>query len=150
MHDQHKHSSWRTLTVLWSRERWTLPGLLAQNILCMNEYIYSFQPRYVEETGPVLRCAVILQPHPIYRTENDDDDVEMAPWTLWWLENLNNLPTWNFVWSSANLLARPSKCFIRLLENILLVEKALQVIHTFKGQVLVQNNECSGWPIAKC
>lgn len=45
----------------------------------MNEYIFSFQPRYVEGTGTLLRYAVTLQPHQIYRTENDDDDdVEVA------------------------------------------------------------------------
>lgn len=25
-------------------ERWALPGLLAQNLLCMDEYVPSFQP----------------------------------------------------------------------------------------------------------
>lgn len=39
---------------------WILPGLLAQNILYMNEYISSFQPWYVKRTFQMVSCAATL------------------------------------------------------------------------------------------
>lgn len=35
---------------------------------------FSFQTRHVDETGQVLICAAILQPHPVLRHYDDDDD----------------------------------------------------------------------------
>lgn len=37
----------------------------AQNTLCINEYIFSFQLRYVKGTGQVVRCTATRQPHPV-------------------------------------------------------------------------------------
>lgn len=35
---------------------------------------FSFQTRHVDETGQVLICAAILQPHPVLRHYDADDD----------------------------------------------------------------------------
>lgn len=39
-------------------EGWALPGLLAQDTLCINEHLFGSQVRYMKGTGQVLRCAV--------------------------------------------------------------------------------------------
>lgn len=47
VHDQSEHSNLRKSAVVCLREGWILPGLLAQDMLHINEYLSSFQSRYV-------------------------------------------------------------------------------------------------------
>lgn len=51
--------------MIWPGEGWPLPGLLAQDILNLNEYFFSFQPKYVKGTGQVLRNPTTTLGHAV-------------------------------------------------------------------------------------
>lgn len=77
--------------------------------------------------------------------------VRTALWSLWRLTNSSNTPAPNFARSTVNLLLRPLKCFFRLLSKHSLGQTQASEWHEpFKaGQVPVQDDMCSGWPMAK-
>lgn len=45
-------------------EEWDSSRLIAQDTLCMNEYLSRFEPRYREKKDPHLRRAETTRPHP--------------------------------------------------------------------------------------
>lgn len=59
--------------MVWPCEGWVPSDLLAPDMLRMNEYLSSFQFRYVDGTCQVFCCVALLRPHP--RTNDDDDSV---------------------------------------------------------------------------
>lgn len=51
--------------MVWTGDIWVPSVSLVQDMLCMYEYLASFQPRYVEEIDQVLNYIETQGPHPI-------------------------------------------------------------------------------------
>lgn len=62
----------------WPEYRWALPGLLAQDTICMNDYISGSQSRIRKE---LIRCS------PLQRSYNHSRSWD---WWWWYLQLISN------------------------------------------------------------
>lgn len=53
--------------IVWDHTWRKMRSLLVQETLRINEYIFGFQPRYIERNSQVLSCTSTLQPHLVMR-----------------------------------------------------------------------------------
>lgn len=67
-------TQWRASAIVWpgERERWLPQDLLVEDILCLKEYLSSFQPRHVVGAGHVLSNPMAIIRH---WYDGKDDDV---------------------------------------------------------------------------